>query len=57
MKCKLLVHNSKKNENEWIDGEVTGTIAGELNENFERINVKTARGFYKGCHPDCVKIV
>lgn len=57
MICKLLVYNSKTKENEWIEGEITGTIAGEVNENFKRINVKTARGFYKGCHPDCVKIV
>ena len=55
MRYKVLIHNNKTGKAEWIDGEIVRTVAGEWNEDFERINVKTAKGFYKECHPDCVR--
>jgi len=57
MKCKLLVYNSKTKENEWIDGVIIGYRAGDVNEDFERVDVKTKFGLYEGCHPDCVKTI
>jgi len=57
MNCQVLVYNSRTKENEWLNGMITGTMAGDIKENFERINV-TANGInYIGCHPDCVKLI
>jgi len=55
MKCQVLVFNSKTKESEWINGIITGTTAGDIGEDFERIDVKANGISYFGCHPDCVK--
>ena len=54
--CKLEVWNSALNKSEWVDGEIIGYVNGGVDENFDRIDVKTANGMFYGCHPDCVKI-
>jgi len=56
--CKVLIYNSKIKDSEWIDGVITGTRAGCINEDFERIDViSNDRYTYLGCHPNCVKEV
>lgn len=55
MNCKVLVNDSITNKNNWINGAITGTTAGDLDENFERINVKVNNTNYIGCHPECVR--
>jgi len=55
MKCQVLINNSKTKESEWINGIVTGTTAGDIGEDFERINVLANGNNYSGCHPDCVR--
>lgn len=56
--CKLLVYNSIKNENEWINGEVIGKQNSYSGEDFPyRYNVKVTDGIHEACHPDCIKIV
>jgi hypothetical protein len=57
IKCQVLVYNYKTEQLEWIDGIITGTRTGYINEDFDRIDVITADGEYIGCHPDCVKEV
>lgn len=56
MKCKIEVYNYKTKQPDWIEGVITGTIAGDVGEDFERINVLVNGINYIGCHPDCVKI-
>ncbi len=55
MKCQVLVFNSKTKKPEWVNGVITGTRAGYIKENFERIDVLANGINYNGCHPDCVK--
>lgn len=56
--CQVLIYNNKTKQSEWINGVITGTRAGCINENFERIDVITNDGYeYIGCHPHCVKEV
>jgi len=55
LKCQVLIHNSKNKIPEWVDGFITGTIAGDVGEDFERINVLANGNNLIGCHPDCVK--
>lgn len=50
------VYNPKKKESEWFPALVTGHRPGDLNEDFERINVRLTDGReFHACHPDCVK--
>jgi len=57
MNCQVLVFNSKTKESEWINGIITGTTAGDVGEDFERINVLANGNNYSGCHPDCVRVI
>jgi len=56
-KCQVLIHNSKTKESEWINGIITGTSAGDVGEDFERINVVENGNNYIGCHPNCVRYI
>jgi len=56
-KCQVLVHNSKTKASEWIDGFIIGATAGDVGEEFERINVLANGNNYSGCHPDCVRVI
>lgn len=51
------IWNPKKNKSEWIPGFVRGYVAGDLHENFQRINVTIVSSGIEinACHPDCVK--
>lgn len=57
MKCKVLVYDSKRKIEEWINGEVVGYRVGDSSEDFNRIDVKVEYGIYEGCHPECVNII
>lgn len=57
MKCKVLIHSSKDNKDEWIDGEIVGIRIGDSHEDFDRLDVETNDGIYEGCHPECVKVI
>lgn len=57
LKCQVLIHNSKTKEPEWINGIITGATAGDIGEDFERINVLANGNNYCGCHPDCVRVI
>jgi hypothetical protein len=52
--CVLEVYNSKLKKSQWFKGNIIGYTAGDVNENFERIDVKTDNGIFYGCHPDCI---
>lgn len=55
-KCKLLVHNSTIGENEWINGKIVSKRNSDPGEEFPyRYDIKTERGIFEGCHPDCIK--
>ena len=55
MKCQVLVFNYKTKKSEWINGIIIGSAAGDIGEDFERINVEANGNNYIGCHPDCVR--
>jgi hypothetical protein len=54
MDCLLEVYNSSLKKSQWFNGTVLGYYPGDVNENFERIDVQTKNGIFYDCHPDCV---
>lgn len=55
--CKLLIYDDTTKENKWIDGEIVGKCNSDPGEEFPyRYDVKTERGIFKGCHPDCINL-
>ena len=50
------VYNPIKKSCEWLPGYVTGSVCGDVGEDFERLNVilDDDRSF-NGVHPSCVK--
>ena len=57
-KCLIEIYNDSTGKCDWVQGFITGYIAGDTNADFERINVMTedSREF-RGCHPECIKEV
>lgn len=50
------VYSYKEEKSQWLPGQVTGHIAGDADEDFDRINVQLADGrAFVGCHPNCIR--